>query len=118
MINLSDHLLFEFFLCCANQNVPGNFAFEVSLTGACLRDDAGEAALELVDLAAEGVEVVVKLLGVNVHDVVLGVNEDLDGRQEVRVRLADGGGKDLALGPTNLHPFVASELGKETNIGS
>ena len=75
-----------------------------------LRDDARQPPLQLVDLAPERVEVLVEGLGVDVHDVVLGVHEDLDRSQEIGVRLSDGVGKDLALGSADLDAPVPAEL--------
>ena len=75
-----------------------------------LRHDRAQPLLQLLNLDAEDVKVIVERLGLHVEQVVLDLQEALEGLLEVGVDLLDGGGEDAALGAANLDSLEAAEL--------
>ena len=69
-----------------------------------------EPSLELLDLGAEGVEVLVELLHLDVEHVVRQVEDDLEQAVEVRVDLHDGGRERAALVAADLDALELAEL--------
>mmetsp|Transcript_27983 Transcript_27983/g.68378 ORF Transcript_27983/g.68378 Transcript_27983/m.68378 type:complete len:337 (+) Transcript_27983:2342-3352(+) len=75
-----------------------------------LHNDGREAPLELVDVATKGVEVVIKLLVLDVHDIVGGILEDSRGIEELGVDLLHRRREGLALGAAHLDLLELGEL--------
>ena len=80
-----------------------------------LREDGAEAALELLDLVAEGVEVVVEGLPLHLHDVVGDGLEGGDGGLEVRKDRLERcvGRKGLKAGRAHLEALGPSLTGRQ-----